>query len=116
MDSFNPPAPPSYEGNSIKETPRLLSVSFGDGYKQTAPDGLNANDATASFTWSYLTQAQATQMMQFYKSHIGQTIAWNAPGDLVGTNKWRITDMSSSVAGFNWFSITASFERSFELA
>lgn len=116
MDTFSPSAPPDYDGNSIKETPRLISNDFGDGYKQVIPDGLNANDATASFTWNYLSEADAAYIMQFYNAHIGKTFLWAAPGDFIGSGKWRMTDATASCVVYNLYSVVCNFERSFELS
>ena len=66
MDTFSPAKPPDYDGNAIKETPRLISNSFGDGYRQTLPDGLNANEATASFVWSNISENDAQYIMNLY--------------------------------------------------
>ncbi len=114
MDTFSPSQPPSYDGNSIKETPRLISVNFGDGYKLTAPDGLNANDATAQFTWSNVTEELDTYIRQFYLSHIGKTFLWDAPNDKLGSGKWAITGLQYSEGEGVLHNITLSLERRFD--
>lgn len=117
MDTFTPISPPDYSDNAITETPRVRSVSFGDGYKQNAPDGLNANDATATFTWSNVSDTEKAYLLNFYRSHIGATFYWNAPGDIIGSGKWRFTgQIKHAAAGYNNWTISFQFERSFELA
>lgn len=115
MDTFTPQTPPDYDGNGITETPRMRSVNFGDGYKQTAPDGLNPNDATAAFTWGSIGANEKAYMLQFYRSHLGQTFRWDAPGDVVGSGKWRFTGVKHAAKGYNTWTITFNLERSFEL-
>lgn len=117
MDTFNPPVMPDYDGNQISETPRVLNVQFGDGYAQTAPDGLNSNDATAQYKWSSLTLDEYTAIIQFYLAHMSKPFYWNAPGDIGGNNKWIFSaGPVKSVASFDRYSITISLKRSFALA
>ena len=102
MDTFSPPTPPDYSGNGVTESPRLISVNFGDGYALSAPDGLNPNDATATFSWTGISEDDKTTLMNFYYSHIGQVFKWNAPGDIApNSGKWLITSAKTTVASFN---------------
>ena len=114
MDTFVPPRPPDYDSNGISDSPRVVSASFGDGYKQQAPDGLNADEATATYQWSLVTQDERDAMTTFYKAHIGLTFKWDMP-DMSGVQKWRITKYSTSVASYDRHNVTMSLERSFEL-
>ena len=116
MDTFSPPIPPAYDGTAITEAPRLRTVSFGDGYKQTAPDGLNANDATATYEWPLLNSDQYNYIVNFYMTHIGAAFLWDAPGDVGGSGKWAITSFKKSIAGYNWYAVTMGLERRFDLA
>lgn len=116
MDTFAPAQPPEYDSNSIKESPRTISATFGDGYAIEFPDGLNANDATASFAWANVTSDVKSYIVQFYKSHIGKSFLWDAPGDEIGSGKWRFTDISVVNMPYDLYSITCNFKRSFELS
>lgn len=115
MDTFTPVNPPDYDSNSVKRTPRTIDVSFGDGYAMSAPDGLNANDMTATYRWSNVQADEYNYLVDFYESHIGQTFKWQSPADRGGVGKWRITDFSEAVASYNSWTITIGFKRSFEL-
>lgn len=114
MDIFTPMNPPDYDGNGINETPRENSVSFGDGYTQTSPDGLNCDEAEASYQWSSLPLAERDNLMKFYKDHIGQVFQWDMP-DKSGVQKWKITKATSSVDGFQTYKVSFSLKRSFQL-
>lgn len=87
MDTFSPPKAPSINGTDVTETPRLISPSFGDGYKQDTPDGLNNAPCALSLTWENLTQAQCTQLTGFFRSHVGQAFLWTLP-DETTARKW----------------------------
>lgn len=115
MQTFAPEQAPDYSGASIKETPRVITSTFGDGYKQSIPDGLNTNDATAQFTWSDINEELKDYIVQFYKQNIGKTFLWNAPGDAIGSGKWEITDISISIPSYNLYTVALSLERRFTL-
>jgi phage-related protein len=62
--TFAPPfAPLEPLENSLQ--PRFLSASFGDGYTQVTPDGLNAEQASLELTFQPLSVAQYYTMESF---------------------------------------------------
>ena len=87
FDTFSPPVAPSQPLN-LDFQPRLIKANFGDGYMQTAPDGLNPSPLTASLAWNLLTQAQQEAIDAFYRAHIGVTFYYTLP-DETAPRKWQ---------------------------
>lgn len=81
-DTFYPPIQPSPQGTQLQEKPRLLVTTFGDGIKQTTPDGLNPVDRTATVTWSPIQATDADTIVAFLNAHIGQTFFYCLPREI----------------------------------
>jgi len=112
MDTWVPPAVPGYNGNSKKTTPRMITSSFGDGYKQNIPDGLNAIDRSLSYTWADLTPTQLSTMTAFLEAHIGVTFYWTPP--LQPIIKLQAMDWTESATGVATTSLIVNFERRYD--
>ncbi len=82
---FKPPVRPrtSSAGVEIK----TISVDFGDGYSQVAPDGLNAARETVTLTWPALAFKQAAQIHAFFKGRNAAPFLWALPGE--AARLWR---------------------------
>lgn len=107
LQTFNPPIPPS----SLKKRPRLklLKADFGDGYTQTARDGMNHNRTIIDLTWDVLAPAQARAIVSFFEQHGGdQAFLYN--GTRFTCEVW---DDTTGRGGLH--SLTATFEQSFAL-
>jgi len=109
FDTFVPPLAPS-PGTKMAPEVKILSASFGDGYTQEAPDGLNNIRMVATVTWSFLLPDQADTIFGFLTAHKGSGPFYYALRDGV-MRKWtckqfeRLWDTPNSV--------TATFRESF---
>ena len=68
---------------------RALSAQFGDGYKQSADDGLNCTDIQWPLTFVG-TEAELQPIYNFIMAHKGsQSFYWKAPFGSA-TDMWKI--------------------------
>lgn len=112
--TFTPPIAPEYGANN-KPKVKLLEADFGDGYTQTAADGLNHIRAEWTLNWPALTPAQADSVETFFSDRGGYTpFFWTAPGK-ASAQKWTCKDWEVGFAGPNHRSIRATFVQSFNI-
>nr|WP_129952730.1 phage tail protein [Rahnella sp. RFA10(1/100)] len=94
------------------DTVRTLQAQFGDGYKQVAANGINANAETWSLSWTG-NKTDAATIRQFLLSHFIASFWWTNPwGEKY---LWRVKSDSVSVnfpAG-NKATLSFTFERAF---
>lgn len=114
MDTFTPPLNPSINGTSISVAPRVLSTTFGDGYRQTSPDGLNTIVHTHQLAWSSIAKTDAQTIQAFLYAHVGSAFYYTSPLDNV-QRKWdwsglQYSDLSSSVSTIS-FTLTERFDQ-----
>lgn len=67
-DTFAPSVIPT-RGSGGEVEYRYRSVSFGDGYEQRAPDGLNTRRETTTLEWSALTHTSAQEITDWFDAH-----------------------------------------------
>lgn len=89
--------------------PRVLSASFGDGYVQRVPDGINADLGTWSVSFTNRPMAEATAIANFFRERKGAIWFWWRPepdADLVKVvaKPWKKTPVTRYVA-----TVTATF-------
>lgn len=94
---------------------RLIENNFGDGYRQTAPDGLNAVVGTLNAVWDLLTQDQANYITNFLTANVGRPFYMrfpvpNGPVYLFDCKQWT----RDNVSGAN-DKMTATFVQRFDL-
>lgn len=70
--TFTPAVRPS-PGSTISREVSLRKASFGDGYTQSSPKGLNHIRASLSLKWDALTLAEAIALESFFVSKGGFT-------------------------------------------
>ena len=68
--TFTPPIPPS-PGTKSKPEVKVLEASFGDGYTQTAGDGINNIREILTLNWEHLLPTQADQLENFFVERAG---------------------------------------------
>jgi phage-related protein len=99
---------PSYPTKETIE-PRVLRTSFGDGYSQQYPDGINFMLSKFDLTWDALTDDEKKTISNFLKSMGGyKTFVWIAPGDeqkLIKCRSWTFSNIEPSI-----WSLQATFE------
>lgn len=94
VDTFSPSINPTTSGTSPTDTDRVRIASFGDGYSQRAPDGLNYQERTVSLNWPSLNVTQFTEINGFFDAN-GAGIAFNYTLPLESTAmKWIRTSRS----------------------
>lgn len=78
------------QGSTRKRRNRVLIAQFGDGYDQTAPDGINSIVDEWSITYENLTSSERTTLLAALDSAGSwDTITWTPPGDT--SKKWKVT-------------------------
>jgi phage-related protein len=87
FDTFSPAYKPSAGPSSYDWQPRIRTAQFGDGYKQTAPDGLNADPMTVRLAWSALPMSAVTALRGFFASHVGLVFYYTLPDEAL-PRKW----------------------------
>lgn len=104
--TFNPSVAPS-PGTTITPELALNEVSFGDGYSQASPRGINHVRRRVSLRWDALTASQATEIETFLRERGGfRPFWWTARRD-AAPSKWTCRDWTVT-DGAPW-SITATF-------
>ena len=114
---FSPPVPPSV-GSAPDNEVNLLTASFGDGYEQVQPDGLNHRRQTWRLTWQTLTRLDADTIVDFLNARGGaEVFDWTPPGYGSAT-QFRCAEWSPPrpETGDDVFSVTATFRQAFDIA
>lgn len=70
LPTFTPPMRPS-AGTTHQPEVALRTASFGDGYTQSAPAGLNHIRDVVSFKWDFLSLAEAQEIEGFLAARGG---------------------------------------------
>lgn len=110
LTTFNPSVKPS-PGTSIGYKPRLLKAEFGEGYTQTAQDGINHLDRDLSLRWEALTPAQADEINDFLSARGGSEPFWYQPRNGV-LMRWTCEEWDDRIAPDGVRQIDAVFLRS----
>ena len=106
LPTFIPPVAPS-PGTGIANKIALNKTSFGDGYSQASPRGLNHVRREISLRWDALTLEQARQIENFLRERGGfRPFRWAVRGDASPSvwtcETWNRTDGAPA-------SVTATF-------
>lgn len=109
FDTFTPPVQQS-PGTKMSPEVKVLSASFGDGYTQEAPDGMNSIRQVATLNWAVLLESQAQAIYDFFEAHKGTIPFYYALRDGV-TRKWTCKQYERLWDAPN--TITATFRESF---
>lgn len=95
---------------------RVKTVSFGDGYEQRMPDGLNTTKRTWSLKWSLLSRDQKNVLIDFlYEMKGAYSFLWNVPDS---DEAYRVVCKkmpSWTVDDYGIYSVSAEFEEDFSL-
>lgn len=112
MDTFTPPLNPDAPLAQAKQ-PRVIRNNFGDGYAETAPDGLNATVAQLQPRWSLLTKTDALAIDAFFIAHVGVAFEYTLP-DETTARKWECTQWNKRQQA-TWWEMDATFTERFDL-
>lgn len=95
---------------------RQITLQFGDGYMQNAPDGINNVYYKWDVKYENVKLADRNTLQTFFDSiGLWSWFSWTAPGDSVA-RKWKITTapVETSV-GANIYTISVSYTQVFDL-
>ncbi len=120
-------APPTYIGTSpvlyppknpdqspeINSQANLLVATFGDGYVQASPKGINHVGQTVGVAWSLLTKGEADQLEAFFIERGGYQTFWYAL-PLRPLLQWRSASWKVSGRGSVYWGFGASLTRAFD--
>lgn len=116
LDTFAPAIAPSY-GSPKRVKPRLLLTSFGEGYRQAAPDGLNWMVDEYTLNWTALRVADADAIEAFLIAHADATPFWWTPVRAASPVKFQIFQGWERTPGNKpWDRLSVVFEQSFDLS
>ena len=85
-------------------------AKFGDGYAQSAADGINA--VSRQYQLSFIaTKVVIAEIIAFLDAHAGSSFMWNGPW---GTGLYFCDTYTDSHLGGLIYSVTATFEQTFQ--
>lgn len=88
-ETFIPPRAPDQSSRKRTEF-RTLEASFGDGYSQASPDGLNSVRDIWTLSWSSLDETEKDAVEDFFKARgTHDPFDWMAPG-ASAAQRWKI--------------------------
>jgi phage-related protein len=67
MQTFTPPVTPD-QASEVTLEPRIITLSFNDGYEQDMPDGINNLQAQLSPKWTNARKTEADAILAFLSS------------------------------------------------
>lgn len=90
---------------------RVKTAKFGDGYEQTAEDGINNKTQSWPLTFTG-PKSRIAEIMVFLNAHKGATaFSWTEPfGEVL---LMRCNEYQTRHAGGNVYKLTATFEQAF---
>lgn len=114
MTTFNPSIPPEI-GSSGSHKFRILDAKFGDGYTQTAGDGINTLESTITLNWTDISQTVYNELYAFFIALGGyQSFDYTLPNGSTAY-QWKCKQFSDSWVKGNKRNFTATIERSYDI-
>lgn len=115
IDTFTPPRTPSQSSFTPKTSFDVLKASYGDGYEQRTPNGINYKRTSVTLVWSALTQAQLNELMVFFDDKAWVPFLYTLPDEDV-ERVWILAgEYSRSVDGSGTsFTFEAPMQESFD--
>lgn len=95
--TFIPPIAPT-PGTKHAPKVKLWKAEFGDGYTQAAPAGLNHIAHEISLRWDALTDAQFSEIRQFFEDRGGYRPFWYQPRGFATPQRWTAETWSGADA------------------
>jgi phage-related protein len=96
--------------SSRRQTPRVKSIQFGNGYKQITGDGLNSNLEKWDLTFM-LNDTDKQTVEDFFSVTGGYNyFNWTSPETGATQKQYIVTTWSIQPIGVQTYSITCSFE------
>ena len=114
LSTFTPVRLPD-EGTRNSPKIRVLRAEFGDGYTQSAPDGLNHILRSISLKWSKLTPTQANTILDFMVGKGGFTPFYYTPSDELVALKWTCPSWTDTKSKGGLVDVSVTLNQSFTL-
>lgn len=111
LKTFEPSLEPS-PGTGRKTKFNLLKAEFGEGYTQTARNGINHRRRELMLTWEVLTDDQAWEISGFLDEQGGDRSFWYIPPRESVPVKWQCEEFDDTVNTDGTRKITATFIQS----
>lgn len=86
-------------------------TQFGDGYNQSAADGINPNSSTWNVEFVG-TKLRTQEIIDFLRSHVGKSFIWDEP--FVGDGYFYCDTFSPAPNGQRLWTVTATFEQTYQ--
>jgi phage-related protein len=112
---WNPPVKPRINGTSLKLEQRVLTASFGDGYEQTAEDGLNPTRETWTLAWPAIANAHADEIEDFWRSQGMSKAFWYRVPGRTTTKRYKFTSFDRSWVSGRMDGVTTGIRESFDI-
>lgn len=87
LETFTPSIAPS-PGNEITNEVSIHEASFGDGYTQASPNGLNHMRYELTLRWAGITPDQLEELDGFFRRHGGIRPFVYAAFGIAGEKQW----------------------------
>jgi phage-related protein len=92
------------------DTAAVKTAQFGDGYSQTAQDGINNISSNWPITYSGM-KADVLAARDFLRAQAGASFYWTPPGDVQGL--YRCTTWTIQPQGGSVYTLSATFQQVF---
>lgn len=90
---------------------RITTAQFGDGYRQTAADGINNKEQSWPLTFR-ARKEEAENIIEFFDEHAGnKSFLWTPP--LGKLSLWQVANVQVKPLSSALYEITATFEQAF---
>ena len=99
-------------GSDMTSEARLITNTFGDGYEQTAPDGLNAVKRTWPCQWTSLSHGDADYLEAFFIRNVGKPFTYAAPGQV--PLRWTCKSWKRGYPAGGYSSFSATLTQRFD--
>ena len=107
------PAIAASRESGLSEAARVREVRFGDGYAQSAADGLNAVVRTFRAVFAARTRAEIDTIRTFLRARAGHEPFLFTPPGASAAIKWRCREWSETRTGATHRTLTAFFVEDF---
>ncbi len=105
--------------STMKRAPKVLSSSYGDGYEQLSPDGINNVAEQWTVVWENLSSTDANTLETLWQTtrYGVDYVTWTPPlpSPLNTSKKYRIKSLDMVVSSGNIFTYQATVQQVFDI-
>lgn len=114
LETFAPPQEPN-AGFNIDTAAAVFTASFGDGYIQRTPNGINPLRRTYRLEWNPCWKETALYITNFARAHLAVTAFWWTPPRELTPIRFICPQWASMPASFVHDQVTLTFTEEFGL-